>query len=201
MFQRNSYPRSFILRCLMSKSQSPPASTCATERRTIILPYIHGISEMAARLLMPHGITVAHEATETIRNKLFKVKDRLSKKETSGVVYKISCKNCEKYYVGQTGRKLGTRLHEHSLAIRRHDEKSLMSVHMDAENHQFDLENVEILGRARNRRAREFLEAWHSGRNSINKHLELEGVYEALQVKPALGTRSTRRRGAHMTDT
>ncbi|CAH8497544.1 unnamed protein product, partial [Dicrocoelium dendriticum] len=101
---------------------------------------------------MAHGINDAHEATATIWSNRFRAKEQPSRKETSGVIYKIFCKNGEKDYVGQTGRKLGTRLHEHSLAIRRQDERSLMSVHMDAEGHQFDLGNAKILGRAKNRR-------------------------------------------------
>jgi len=37
----------------------------------------------------------------------------LSDKEKPEVVYKILCKNCERVYVGETGRPLGARVKEH----------------------------------------------------------------------------------------
>ncbi|CAH8659835.1 unnamed protein product [Dicrocoelium dendriticum] len=57
---------------MLSKGQSQPGSALAAERRTIILRYVYGISEIAAGLLMLHGINVAHEARETMRSKHFK---------------------------------------------------------------------------------------------------------------------------------
>ena len=56
--------------------------------------------------------------------------------------------------------KLSTRLHEHQLAIRRHDQLSLMSAHEDMTNHKFDLSATKILSQTNTRHGREFLEAW-----------------------------------------
>ena len=39
--------------------------------------------------------------------------DKISDEEKTEVVYKIPCKNCERVYVGETGRPLGTRVKEH----------------------------------------------------------------------------------------
>ncbi|CAH8666661.1 unnamed protein product [Dicrocoelium dendriticum] len=162
LLKRNSYTKGFILRCLASQKVARHTSTNVTAEKRTTLPYVNGISEMATRLLLPFEVKVAHQPTEIIRSKLFKVNDKLSKEEETGVIYKICCRNCDKYYVGQTGRKLGTRLHEHCLAVRRHDQNSLMSVHMDAENHQFDIEHVSIPGRPKSRQACEFIEVRHS---------------------------------------
>eukprot|EP00061_Rhincodon_typus_P002498 g17727.t1 len=54
---------------------------------------------------------------------------------------------------------------------------------MDKEGHQFDWDNVAILGQAKQRHAQEFLEAWHSNRNTINKHVELDPTYQPLRNK------------------
>ena len=35
------------------------------------------------------------------------------RRKKAGVVYKISCSQCEKVYIGETGRQLGTRITEH----------------------------------------------------------------------------------------
>ena len=40
----------------------------------------------------------------SLRNLLVHPKDRISDKEKPEVAYKISCKNCERVYVGETGR-------------------------------------------------------------------------------------------------
>ena len=40
-------------------------------------------------------------------------KDKIKKDELSNVVYQINCKDCDYSYVGQTKRKLKTRLKEH----------------------------------------------------------------------------------------
>jgi len=40
-------------------------------------------------------------------------KDRIESSNRSGVVYRIDCKDCEASYVGQTKRRLITRIKEH----------------------------------------------------------------------------------------
>ncbi|KAH3700157.1 hypothetical protein DPMN_076760 [Dreissena polymorpha] len=45
----------------------------------------------------------------TLRRFLVHPKDTTLTEEVCGCVYKIPCKNCETVYIGETGRKLGTR--------------------------------------------------------------------------------------------
>eukprot|EP00061_Rhincodon_typus_P003676 g20688.t1 len=52
---------------------------------------------------------------------------------------------------------------------------------MDSEGHEFNWENMFVIAQAKQRHAREFLEAWYSNRNSTNKHIELDPVYEPLR--------------------
>ena len=40
-------------------------------------------------------------------------KDKKEPRETTDVVYSIPCKNCDKQYIGETGRKFGLRVDEH----------------------------------------------------------------------------------------
>jgi len=44
-------------------------------------------------------------------------KDKQEKEEITDCVYKIPCSNCEQTYIGETGRKLGTRLKEHKTEV------------------------------------------------------------------------------------
>ena len=90
--------------------------------------------------------------------------------ETAECVYKIPCNNCEKVYIGETGRKLNTRIKEHrkdteqqtSLVTqytRAAKKDSLMERHKSAvtdhsvqENHVIDWDLVKIVDREQDRK-------------------------------------------------
>ena len=48
---------------------------------------------------------------------------------SSGVIYKINCKDCDKIYIGQTSRALRSRTREHKRAIFMRDKNSLLTQH------------------------------------------------------------------------
>ena len=72
-----------------------------------------GLSEAFSRILKIYRICTAVRPHTTLRNLLVHPKDKISDEEKPEVVYKIPCKNCERVYVGETGRPLGTRVKEH----------------------------------------------------------------------------------------
>jgi len=62
------------------------------------------------------------------------------------VVYKISCKDCEASYVGQTGRQLKTRMTEHRNHIKRNiNTPSVITEHRLEYGHDFDWDGVKIM--------------------------------------------------------
>ncbi|XP_072420853.1 uncharacterized protein [Chiloscyllium punctatum] len=178
VFAKNGYPRNFINRCQRERQQNedmPQPKGLAT------LPYIRSISELTTRLLRPLGLITAHKPTATLRQQLTRTKDPIPNMSKTNVVYKIPCKDCTKHYIRQTGRQLTNRIHEHQLATKRHDQLSLVATHTDDKQHEFDWDNTTITGQAKQRTAREFLEAWHSSTDSINKHIDLDPIYWPLQ--------------------
>ncbi|CAI2738566.1 unnamed protein product, partial [Dicrocoelium dendriticum] len=194
-FQLNGYPRSFIRRCLnhnnvniqpttttTAAAATTNTTTTTTEKR-VVLPYMKNISEMAARLLKQHHLIVAHKPTATLRKTLSKPKEKLRAHEQRNVVYKIPCRDCERDYVGQTGRKLVTRIQEHKRACVKHYASSLVSIHVDEEGHSFDWSKAEVLARGETRKEREFLEAWFSTKHSINMRVDIDSIYEPLRQK------------------
>ncbi|GAA50262.1 hypothetical protein CLF_104301 [Clonorchis sinensis] len=130
-----------------------------------------------------HNITVAYKPANTLRKTLSRPKGKLDPMTRNNVIYRIQCKDCDKRYIGQTGRKLSTRIHEHKLATERHDQFSLISLHKDQEGHEFDWSGVHILGQARTKKEREFIEAWYSTKGSINKHIEIDPIYQQLRAR------------------
>jgi len=74
-------------------------------------------------------------------------KDILPIKCNKNIVYKLSCKNCDAIYVGQTKRKLNTRITEHKNDINKKTGKhSMITEHNLNKNHEFDWD-PEILDR------------------------------------------------------
>ena len=106
---------------------------------------------------------------------------------TSGVVYKVNCKDCEKYYIGETGRTIETRMKEHNQGANGEQEKvSGLSQHLKQTNHEADFDDVKVLFRERNFRMRKFKEALaikEHKTNLLNKKEEiklLSNVWENL---------------------
>ena len=94
----------------------------------------------------------------------------------------ISCRDCPQRYIGQTSKKIETRITEHKNAIKRYDYKSLPAAHTYDNCHTFNWTETVLLGRAQTKHAHEFKEAWYSiDGNKINRHVEIPTVY--LQLK------------------
>jgi len=61
-------------------------------------------------------------------------------------MYKIFCKDCDASYMGQTKRKLKTRLNEHIKNIKLDPQKhSVISDHILEHDHSFDWKSIKIL--------------------------------------------------------
>jgi len=89
-----------------------------SKRRTqVVLPYVEKVSETVARVFRKHNVSVAMRPVKTLKRILVHPKDKQSKEETTECIYRIPCGNCDKTYVGETGRMFGTRLREHRTEV------------------------------------------------------------------------------------
>jgi len=61
------------------------------------------------------------------------------------VVYKLVCKDCDVAYVGQTKRKLNTRIAEYKKDIKKTSNHSVITKHRLEYDHEFDWKNPKIL--------------------------------------------------------
>ena len=84
----------------------------------------------------------------TLCSLLTRVKDPLPKEKLAGVVYQIPCQ-CGKVYVGETQRRLETRVKEHRDACNKGDTgKSAIAEHQWDQQHQVNWEDTRVLDRA-----------------------------------------------------
>ncbi|EZA58152.1 hypothetical protein X777_01880, partial [Ooceraea biroi] len=126
----------------------------------------------------------------TIPNKLNQIiksgKDKIENKDMMGVVYKIDCKNCDSCYVGQTKRRLDTRIKEHKADINKDpDFHSVVSKHRLDCNHEFDWINTQVLHRKEHIKKREIAEMYFIKRhdktiNTQNDTENLPSVYDNI---------------------
>ena len=140
----NGYTDQFIRSC---QSTTVSTNQSQTSRGFVTLPYLQGISEKIARTLNQFNINVAHKPIMTVGSILKKPKEKFSKDLSTGVIYKINCKDCDKVYIGQTSRALRSRTREHKRAIFTGDRNSLLTQHCIKNNHNFDLDDVKIIDR------------------------------------------------------
>lgn len=105
---------------------------------------------------------MTHKPKKLRQSILCTANDVMTKKEKWNIYYKINCANCEKHYIGPSGRPLHLRLHENELAVKCRNISSLILVYVDNCGHSFNWKNMEILDIGNSKNIREFLEVWHS---------------------------------------
>ncbi|VDN09586.1 unnamed protein product [Dibothriocephalus latus] len=81
------------------------------------------------------GTGIAHIPEATISRQPMRPKDPVPVNQNSGV---IDCHCGITNYVGETVKRVLTRMHQHELAVRRNDKLSLVAAHASIPGHDFD---------------------------------------------------------------
>ena len=116
----------------------------------------------------------------TLKEKLTRVKDRLP---ISNVVYQIPC-SCGKYYIGETTRRLGTRLKEHKDACERClTDKSAVAEHAWHQHHPITWDGTKIIDQARREDELRLKEAFHiqMSNNDFNTRKMLDLISQNIE--------------------
>ena len=72
------------------------------QRPMVVIPYMENVSEAVARIMRKHDIPVAMKPYKTLKTVLVHPKDKQEKEDLTECVYKVSCANCDKTYIGET---------------------------------------------------------------------------------------------------
>ena len=167
-------------------------------RGFVVLPYVKGVSERIARTMKTYQISTAMKPHCTIRNQLVHPKDKREPHSISDAIYNIPCKNCDKSYIGETGRKFGTRLSEHKKEAEKANNttttraarkaslttvnKSAITDHVVDSNHVIGWDEAKVIGTEQDkykRWIREAIEIRRRGDSTMNRD---EGQYYLTHV-------------------
>ena len=109
-FVGNGYLCSFIHSVSAAKPSREHDGEGEEDRPSIVhLLYVAGVSEQISRVCKDLNIRAVFRSGPTLLSLLAKVKDPLHMEKQANVVYKVPC-TCRKLYIGETTRRLETRL-------------------------------------------------------------------------------------------
>ena len=165
----------------------------------MVIPYVKGLSEAVHRVMKKHGVSTAMKPQNKLRDLLVHPKDKVKEMDKGQGVYKVPCRSCSAVYVGETGRKLGTRFDEHRKDCEKQSQrkftrsqktesqsvihKSAITDHAGRQNHVIDWEGRRLVAREshdQNRRIREaiWIKRTQNNMNRDGGAYQLSDIYE-----------------------
>jgi len=128
----NGYPVDLIFNRMNSRIKhlihrnnikKPEKDLEKVDRKLIVFPYIKNISETIYSSINKKEYMIGYRILNKLTAFIKRHKDKNTLETNNNIVYKISCKNCNASYVGQTRRQLKTRISEHIKNIRLDESK------------------------------------------------------------------------------
>lgn len=153
----------------MYQNQKEPYNT----KNLLVLPYNNNMKDIP-HLLKNFGVNVAFKNNTTMKNVLIKN----SPDNTKGCVYKISCKSCDNFYIGQTGKALEKRIEQHKKCVRYAQGNSGIFVHVSENNHAINWEGAKRIVYSNNALERNIIE-YSFIKESYNHNMNIsQGMYK-----------------------
>ena len=198
-----------------NKKSSKPES-----RGMVTLPYVRGITERVQQVMRRHHINTPVKPYTKLRQVLVHPKDQIPPDKKCDVIYEIPCRNCDKTYIGETGRQFSTRKKEHQKECEKETSgtltralkekalqenlKSAVSDHCKRENHLMDWDAARIVKTESNKFQRWIKEAVEIRKRAPKTVNRDEGAYQlshtwdtVLQRRPLPTDRPPDGRGRH----
>ena len=99
-------------------------------------PLHRGLSEKIEKVCTPLGVKPVFRPKRTLK--------RTPEQKQTGVVYEITCKECQEVYVGESKRTLKVRLSEHREAVKQRDSKNGIAVHVQKTDLRINWEGATV---------------------------------------------------------
>jgi hypothetical protein len=142
----HKYNKSFLDRCLSLAQRSfyggnkPKIDRQDKHSDTVILPF-HNNFLIFPRLFKYLKINLVFNYKQTIRQLLIKHSPLIQ----MGGIYRIDCVDCDRFYIGQTGRDIKKRVKEHAYAVRMGNNANAIFLHMSSKNHRMNVQGARVI--------------------------------------------------------
>ena len=103
----------------------------------LVLPYFSNLLNVP-RLLTHFNVNVVFNYPCSIRSFLIKN----SPVNKCGCIYEIPCKDCDKKYIGQSGKEMKVRIQQHKYCVRTGNDSNALFIHLRDFNHVIDWVNA-----------------------------------------------------------
>ncbi|XP_074028540.1 uncharacterized protein [Leptinotarsa decemlineata] len=145
------------IRRQQTSSSSPKDPKGNNVLHKAFLPYIKGLTDKIGQILKKQDIKTIITANNQISTFLRSPKDKIIN-ESQGI-HETPCSDCDRTYVGQTNRRVPSRVYEHQLAVRKSDPSSSLSKHYQKTGHNIDFANTKTIASAKTLQTRIIREA------------------------------------------
>ncbi|XP_025271021.1 uncharacterized protein LOC112639907 [Camponotus floridanus] len=151
----NGYPLKFIfdninqrLRHLLHNDTANKPEIEKENVSYFTVPFIPSLTNNMKNFIKDTDTVLSYFSLNKLSTIIKVHKDVIPKGSHTNVVYKIECEKCDATYVGQTGRKLSTRINEHKKNINKNiTNRFVITEHGLNFNHDFKWDDVKILDR------------------------------------------------------
>ena len=123
----------------------------------LVMPYTSGLEKLKG-WLKSYNVQLAFKYNNTIGKSLIRNK---TKREEQVGVYTVPCLDCPegRVYIGETGRAMNKRVHEHKLDVRRREGKSSFFTHITLCNHRINFDEAKLVYKSENYIERRIVES------------------------------------------
>ena len=165
----NGFPLNRINHIMVRTQKNLKTKKCPKKKTTtsanILLPFLAGYQKSIKSTLQRYDISTTFSSPTTLISLLNTNKAPAPKSNTMNTIYKVPCKDCDDYYIGQTCRPLIKRIKEHEACQRLNNftdsignKKSAPAKHSHDMQHTIDWSNTTILTTAADRHQLNLLE-------------------------------------------
>jgi hypothetical protein len=119
-----------------TNTHTPTDPPPTTKKKWATFTYIGKETTYITNLFKKTDLKIAFRTTNTI-DKLLTHKHTQPDKFSGSGVYKLTCPDCHRACIGQTGRRFTTRFKEHEAAFRHNPNASSFAKHLTENNHSF----------------------------------------------------------------
>ena len=140
---------------------------CPQTTSSLVIPYVPSLDNKPNQRLAQHFNTrLAFKYTNSLRSNLVSNSSNFSSNNSG--VYRINCRDCTHFYIGETGRNLDVRIKEHKRAVTNCSPNSGIFKHICDTGHAIDFNSASIIFKCKDLRTRRLVESAFIKINSSN---------------------------------